>query len=203
MNLQLYSPSWKPYVRVTRGWCGVVAALALGAVGAPARAQEALDPYVEVDPDVPYGTHSVRVPAGAYWVNSGVYLRPGQTADLTATGTWRVDASTGTYGPGGYAWRTNPSNGCRFGQLVARLGMQYNGRIWCIGTRATVTRPSGESEDTGDGILYLAANTLVDDGGEWTDYRNNASGAVTATVTSTADTVPTILAADAPSYDYS
>ena len=100
----------------------------------PLRAQLSgyFHPYVAVTGDQPYGTHEINIPAASYWVNTGLYLQPGETASIWATGTWAVDNLNGSYGPEGHsaAWLTQ--NTCRYGELVARVGFDAGDSIYCI-----------------------------------------------------------------------
>ena len=149
------------------------------------------DVVIDVPATGPYGTHTFPVPARTNWVNSGLYLRSGQTAHITATGTW--NARGRDVGPAGDP-EIGMQRGCAVGQLVARSDLRFEEAVTCIGADAMFAAPH-------DGILYLA---IIDstDLGEGYAERDDLDGALTVTVTSTGDTVPSISARDIASYAF-
>ncbi len=165
-----------------------------GGCGFPGQAswQGELDPYVDVPATGPYGTHQVSVPAASNWVMTGLFLREGESVTLSAEGSWSIDGQTFT-GPEG---RTElpMDRGCARGSLVARLGLHYADELHCVGPGTTWTVPR-------DGILYVGAN-FDTDLGETYGTRLPMAGALTVTVESTGDTVPTVPATEACEYDY-
>lgn len=158
------------------------------------------DPVVLVGGDEDYGTRELRVPAASYWVNTGLFLRSSQSARFTARGSWRVEgpADAPLYGPRGDRSRGGWGNRCKLGELTARIGLEVDSRVWCIGNGATITAPRGVS-----GIVYLAAYGSAGDIPEWQDYRRDARGELTVRVTSRRGwTVPTIPVEEALNIDY-
>ncbi len=152
----------------------------------------ALDPYVDVPPTGPYGSHDVKVPAATNWVNTGLYLHTGQQVTIAATGSWSMDSKK-YVGPAGLAGPIE--RGCPRNQLVARLGLHYDDQeLFCIGDGATMTA-------TKDGIVFLGANYDTDLG-ETYGTRLEADGVLDVTLTSDGDTVPTIAPSDLESYDF-
>jgi len=149
--------------------------------------------YLVLPPSGAYGMHRFDVPAAQSWVDSGLYLHVGETATISATGTWTVDAGR-TYGPGGDPSRLQ--RGCAVGSLVARTGLVYGDtQLTCIGTGGTFTA-------TRDGIVFVGA-IVSTDLGESYQTRLDASGAVSVTVTSAGMTVPFVAAKDAAEFDFS
>jgi hypothetical protein len=133
----------------------------------------------------PYGTRSFAVPARQNWVNTGLYLRTGQSATLTETGTWQVQGSGGgiDHGP------------CKLGDLVARVGLHYkDSELTCVKGSATLSADK-------DGILFVSALTS-NDLGETYESRHDASGEKQVSVTSSADTVPTVQGADSAGFGF-
>lgn len=152
-----------------------------------------LDPYVDVPPTGPYGSHQVKVPAATNWVNTGLFLHSGQQVTIAATGTWSMDGKK-FVGPAGLASPIERS--CPRNQLVARLGLHYDDQeLYCIGDGATMTA-------TQDGIVFLGANYDTDLG-ETYGTRLDADGVLDVTVTSDGDTVPTVAPSQLDSYDFS
>lgn len=147
---------------------------------------------VPVPPFAPYGTRSFDLPAAQNWVNTGLFLRAGQTASISATGSWNVKGGT-HYGPDGTS--SEQSRGCQLGELTARIGLYYKGpAISCIGSSATFTAHE-------DGIVYVGA-VVSNDLGEAYDTRTGATGSVHVTITSSGETVPTIAHNEAANYDF-
>lgn len=153
-----------------------------GAEGTPAG-------VVDVPPSGPYGAHTFSVPARANWVNTGLYLRAGQIAEISATGEWSVDGEG--VGPEGASGR---ERGCIVGSLVARSGLRFEEDIECIGAGATFTA-------TTDDILYVGM-IYSTDLGETYASRLGLDGSLEVTVTSDGDTVPTIAAADLSGFPF-
>lgn len=159
----------------------------------PAPAGEPDDGLMGADlpPAGPYGTRTLDVEAAANWVNTGLYLRAGESAVITATGTWSVDGNE--VGPDG---GTNAARerGCKVGSLVARSGLRYAEAITCIGDGETFVAPS-------DDIVYVGM-IYSTDLGETYGSRLALDGAVQVTVDSQGDTVPTVPMAALEDYDF-
>lgn len=149
------------------------------------------DVVVEVPPSGGYGVRSFVVHARTNWVNSGLYLRAGQSAEITASGTW--SARGHDVGPAGDA-SIGMERGCPIGALVARSGLEYEDAITCVGTSATFVAPA-------DGIVYLAMIESTDLGEAYAE-RRDLDGALDVTVTSEGSTVPTVRAADVATFDF-
>jgi hypothetical protein len=149
-----------------------------------------IDIHVSVPHGGPYGTHSFSVPARANWVNSGLYLRAGETATIAVDGgTWSANGIT-SYGAAGDA-SGQPERGCPYGALAARVGLSYEDAITCVtGASATVTA-------TKDGPVFVGMS-LSTDLGEFYHSRKDASGSLNVTVTSTANTFPVVTRGEAP-----
>lgn len=140
---------------------------------------------VPVPPSGPYGDHTFLVPAQANWVNTGLYLRAGETAEISAVGAWTVDGvSMGPEGDAGLG----DQRGCPLGALVVRSGLRFEEAVTCVGAGTTFTAPS-------DDIVYVGMIFSTDLGETYGD-RLRLGGAVEVTVASAGDTVPTV-AADA------
>jgi hypothetical protein len=140
---------------------------------------------VPVDGADPYGSHTFDVPAQQNWVNTGLYLKKGETASLTETGTWQVSDTGDTIDHGT----------CKVGDLVARVGLHYKDTaLTCVKGSATFTAPK-------DGILFVGA-LAGNDLGETYETRHDASGKKSVTITSTHASVPTVLASEASSYAF-
>jgi hypothetical protein len=135
----------------------------------------------------PLGTAKVKVPASSWWVNSGLFLRQGQKATISAVGEWTIwEGETEPFPPSGHE-QLSMNEGCRKGSLVARVGLYHGGGRHCVGMSSTITAET-------DGIVYLAMN-------------DNASptfhgGEIEATITSTGDRAPTIPYNQAEAFDY-
>lgn len=146
---------------------------------------------VEVPPTGPYGTHTFEVEARANWVNTGLFLAAGETATLTASGTWTVEGVD--VGPDGDG-TLGTERGCNHGALVARSGLRFEDTLICIGSKGTVTAAT-------DDILYVGM-AFSSDLGETYGDRNRLDGSVEVTVTSDHDTVPTIADDYIATYDF-
>lgn len=159
-----------------------------GAAGGPGEEGCGDGPWtcVSVPASGPYGSRTFEVPAAQNWVNTGLFLKAGQTATVTIDGgDWSLEDEGGTI----------HHADCLIGELAARLGLHYEeSEMTCIADSATVTADK-------DGILFLGA-VASSDLGESYETRLNASGAKTVTVTSTGDTAPTVLGSEAASYDF-
>jgi hypothetical protein len=138
---------------------------------------------LDLEPNEPYGKRSFEVPAQQSWVNTGLYLRKGEQAKLTESGTWQV-RETGRgidHGP------------CKIGDFVARIGLYFKDQqLTCVHGSATFTAPK-------DGILYVGALT-ENDLGDTYEARADAEGKKVATVEGESSIVPTVLATEAASY---
>ena len=140
---------------------------------------------VPVDGTKPYGSHAFDVPAQQNWVNTGLYLRQGETATLTETGTWQVSDTGDSIDHGS----------CKVGDLVARIGLHYKDTaLTCVKGSATFTASK-------DGILFVGA-LAGNDLGETYETRHDASGKKSVTITSTHQSVPTVLANEASTYAF-
>lgn len=140
---------------------------------------------VPVDGAAPYASHTFDVPAQQNWVNTGLYLKKGQAATLSETGSWQLSNSGSSidHGP------------CKVGDLVARIGLFYKDQaLTCIEGTRTFTAPK-------DGILFVGA-LAGNDLGETYETRSDASGLKSVTVSSEHSTVPTVPARDASSFDF-
>lgn len=135
--------------------------------------------------DAPYGTQTFDVPARQNWVNTGVYLRQGEVATITESGSWQLDDTGDGIDHGS----------CKVGDLVARTGLNYKD------SALTCVNGSAQFKATRDGILFVGA-LAGNDLGETYETRATASGKKSVTVTSTAATVPTVLGSGAASYDF-
>jgi hypothetical protein len=135
--------------------------------------------------DEPYGTRTFDVPAQQNWVNTGLYLKSGQSATISETGSWQVDDEGDTIDHGN----------CQVGDLVARSGLHYKDQaLTCVAGMATFTAQK-------DGILFVGALT-GNDLGETYESRATASGKKSVTVTSQGATVPTVQGTDAADYAF-
>lgn len=142
---------------------------------------------VRTEPSGPYGTKTLDVPAAQNWVNTGLYLKAGDSVSLEVLGgTWSISDSEGDsidHGP------------CTVGQMVARIGLHYkDSELVCV-------EPSATFEADKDGILYVGA-LAGNDLGETYETRMNATGARQIQIDSAHQTVPTVLADEAASYDF-
>lgn len=138
-----------------------------------------------VAPTGPYGSMTFEVPAAQNWVNTGLFLREGETATITEEGSWFVNINTGDpidHGP------------CLIGDVVARIGLHYKDpALTCVDGEVNFVADK-------DGILFVGG-LPENDLGETYEARVAAEGSKTVTVTSDGDTVPTVesvLAADYP-----
>ena len=148
---------------------------------------------VQVSPSGVYGSETIRVNALRNWVNTGLYLKEGEVATISADGTWSVSVGT-LYGPDGDESKSN--RGCNEGELVARIGLYYKDKaITCIGSSGTITAHQ-------DGIVYVGA-TVSNDLGEGYDARVDAQGFVDVTISSTGLSVPIVDMEDIDTYNFS
>ena len=138
---------------------------------------------VQVDAKGPYGEQSFDLPAAQNWANTGLYLRTGQSAKISATGTWQVVTIGFEHGPEGLDG--SDERGCKIGQLVARIGLYYDDAdLSCIGEQGSITAHR-------DGIVFVGG-LVSNDLGETYESRRDASGKLRVTVQSQGNTVPTI-----------
>lgn len=143
------------------------------------------DVHVPVSLSGDYGTHSFRVPAKTNWVNTGVYLKAGDSASVQVDGgMWSTNGTT-LHGAGG-APALGSLRGCPKGALAARIGLSYEDpSLVCLSAGAgTVTALK-------EGPLFLGMN-ISTDLGETYESRANVTGELNVTVTSTAKTFPTV-----------
>jgi hypothetical protein len=125
---------------------------------------------------VPRGAISIRVPANVPWTDTGISLRPGDSVEVTASGSVAVETSgrIPPKAPGGFAPDCRAAAsiyGGRFGvfpapqlpcwSLIGRIGA--NGIIFEVGVRRTFQARS-------DGRLFLGINddSLANNAGFWT-----------------------------------
>ncbi|MBM4379742.1 MAG: hypothetical protein FJ086_10645 [Deltaproteobacteria bacterium] len=166
-----------------------------GSSAADAGAREArdgpLDTVVEVPVAGPYGRRTFTVHAASNWVNSGLYLRAGEWADLSAAGAWTVDGATA--GPGGLSAR-GLQRGCARGALAARSGLRFEGEITCVGEGTRYVAPR-------DGTVYLGMIDSTDLGEAYGD-RLVLGGALQVTVDSAGDTVPALRPEEVETYPF-
>lgn len=149
-------------------------------------------PHVDVGVVGSYGTHTFEVPGNAYWVNSGLYLRAGETAEVTVEGTW--DTTAKDLGPEGGT--TAGRGGCKDGGLVARSELHYaDNALYCIGRKTTIAAVR-------DGIVYFGSLIDTDLAADSYERRRDFKGALRVTVTSTGKTVPWVPAAKAPGFPF-
>ena len=146
----------------------------------------------DVIPNAAYGTQRFSVPAETNWVNSGLYLNVGETATITAEGSWVLNETE--LGPEGQE-TLGSERGCAYGSLVARSGLRYQDDITCVGTGATFTAARSD-------IVYLGM-ILSTDLGESYESRLAASGSVSVSVSSNGNTVPSVRASEFQQFDLS
>ena len=147
---------------------------------------------VQVPATGKYGEREVTVPAYQYWVNSGLFLKQGERATLTATGTWTLDGDT---------LPLSSEEGCHTGDVAARIGYE---NVSCFKDNMTFVA-------TEDGILYLGMMISDGLGDPWLEFledqhygiRHRAQGTKQVVVTSEGATVPTVTKCDAASFDFS
>lgn len=188
-----------------RGLFLILLTMALCAVGCARERTEDIDgqeaastaddpgrPRVDVRPDGAYGTHTFAVPANAYWVNSGLFLRAGETATAHVSGTWTADGAE--LGPEGDPAR--PERGCARGALVARSELAFeDADLHCLGRATTFTAVR-------DGTVYFGSLAGTDLGGDFYAARGDYSGALTVRLESNGLTVPWVESASAATYDF-
>lgn len=140
---------------------------------------------VNVDGPDGYGNHTFDVLAQQNWVNTGLYLKKGQTALLSESGDWQLDNEGDTIDHGS----------CKVGDLVARIGLYYkDAQLTCVQGQAQFTAQR-------DGILFVGA-LAGNDLGETYETRATASGKKRVTVMSEGATVPTLLGENAATFDF-
>lgn len=149
-------------------------------------------PRVEVPRRGPYGLRSFMVPASAYWVSSGLFLRAGETATVRVSGRWKVDGIE--LGPEGDPSR--PERGCWHGGLVARteLGLE-DASLYCLGHEATITAAR-------DGVVYFGSLAGPDLVADTYSGRDDGEGALAVTVESHGQTAPIVESTSAGSYPF-
>ncbi|HSC87017.1 MAG TPA: M60 family metallopeptidase [Polyangiaceae bacterium] len=143
---------------------------------------------VAVPPVGEYGTRTIEVPARQNWVNTGLYLKEGESATLTASGSWTV-TNTG---------ETIHHGSCLIGDMVARIGLHYEEEeLTCI-------TGSGETQVVADkdGILFVGALPSTDLG-ETYETRHDDSGVRTVVVSSSeGELSPTVAGSAAGDYPW-
>jgi hypothetical protein len=150
--------------------------------------------YLIVSPTAKYGEREFAVPAAQNWVNTGLYLEQGQQAFISALGEWKVSGPE-FYDADGHPTKTNRD--CAEGVLAARIGLEHENELICIGRSGTLTASK-------DGIVYVGGN-LSSDIGEGYDVRNarGAEGELLVTViANTGNTVPTITVDQVSTYPF-
>ncbi|MEM1418170.1 MAG: M60 family metallopeptidase, partial [Myxococcota bacterium] len=138
-----------------------------------------------------YGERSFAVPAAQNWVQTGLFLREGETATVVDEGgEWSLGPVT--------VGEPIDHSDCVTGQLVARIGLHYKDELLtCVGGSATITAPR-------DGLLFvgmLPSNDL----GETYETRRRATGARSVRVSvpeGVGATVPTVPTAEVAAFDY-
>ena len=156
------------------------------------------DPPVDAPTDViidvpltgPYGERILVVPAATHWANTGLYLRAGETATITARGRWSAEGTS--VGPRGDD-RLGEERGCPKGSLAARSGLRFEDAITCIGV-------NGEHIAPRDGIVYVGMVWSTDLGDAY-GSRLALEGQVEVTIRSTGATAPMVRMADLPDLD--
>ena len=139
-----------------------------------------------------YAEHTFQVPAAQNWVNTGLYLKEGDIANISASGLWNATGNRETSAEGHHS-ETN--RGCNIGQLTARIGHHFEDpNVHCIGSEGVLRADK-------DGIVYLGA-MISNDLGETYESRLSATGSIRVTVTSAGMTVPTVRSVDAATYDF-
>ncbi|MCA9526237.1 MAG: M60 family metallopeptidase, partial [Myxococcales bacterium] len=150
-------------------------------MGPPPPPDHPLDALPEVPFAGPYGTRTLAVHAGTNWAATGLYLRAGQSASITAEGRWQVGRSF--VGPAG-----NPAlgqeRGCDKGGLVARVGLRFEDAITCIGAAGEIVAPR-------DGAVYVGMIASTDLGEAYGE-RLRLDGYLDVTVTSDGATAPLV-----------
>lgn len=135
----------------------------------------------QVSPSGPYGTHTFDVPADTHWVNTGVFLKAGESLEIMASGTWSLDGQElGAEGDSGLG----EQRGCALGSLALRSGLRFEDEIQCLGAGGTFTAST-------DDIVYAGMNFATDLGDAYGE-RLRADGALELTVSSQANTVPRV-----------
>ena len=152
-------------------------------------AESPLDVIVEVPPTGAYGAHTFVVPARTNWVNSGLHLRAGESAEISATGRW---SARGVEVDAGGDASLGMERGCAIGSLVARSGLAYEGAITCIGDGASFVASV-------DGIVFLGMIESTDLGEAYAE-RRDVDGQLEVTVQSSGATVPTVRASELGTY---
>lgn len=156
------------------------------------------DPPPEWDGAVPvpssgsYGSYTFPVSAQENWLNTGLYLHAGETAEVIASGTWTVGDRT--VGPEGDA-SLGEERGCPIGALAVRSGLRFEEPITCVGAAGTFTAPS-------DDIVYIGMIESTDLGEAYGE-RLDLGGSLEVTLSSEGETVPTVSAELLDSYDFS
>lgn len=150
-----------------------------------------LDVVVDVPTSGPYGSHEIHVPAKANWVNTGLYLKAGETASFRASGTWSIGGRT-------VDARGDPSGelqrGCRPGALAFRSGLRFEDAITCPGVDGTFT---AQRDDT----IYVGMIASTDLGEAYGD-RLKLDGSLVVFLAAEGVTTPSVRAAKVPGYDF-
>ena len=147
---------------------------------------------VPVPASGPYGTHTFNVPAQTHWVNTGLYLRAGESVTVTTSGSWTIDDDT--MGPEGDG-SLGQERGCDRGALAVRSGLRFEDVVTCLGTDGTFTAAT-------DDIIYMGMIFATDLGDTYGE-RLRVSGELEVTLSSEGDTVPTITTEALEQYDLS
>jgi hypothetical protein len=150
------------------------------------------DVVVDVPASGGYGEHTFRLPARTNWANTGLFLRAGETASVTASGTWVFEGTE--VGPNGLDGVD--VDGCPAGMLVARTGLHWADPRACIGEDGVFTAER-------DGILYVSANVADDLFEGYEQRRLSADGEIDVQVASEGDTSPSIWIGDLADTDLS
>ncbi len=144
-----------------------------------------------VPPSGNYGTHSFDVPADAHWVNTGLYLKKGERATVSASGVWSLDETD--LGPEG-DYLMGEERACHHGALALRSGLNFEDAVFCPDPEGAFTAPK-------DGIVY-AGMIFATDLGDAYGERLRADGGIQLTLSAEGSTVPTVSIADLEVYPF-
>lgn len=144
-----------------------------------------------VPPGGSYGTHSFDVPADAHWVNTGLYLKQGERATVSASGVWSLDETD--MGPEGDAFMGRERT-CSHGALALRSGLDFEDAVSCTDAEGVFIAPK-------DGVVY-AGMIFATDLGDAYGERLRADGAIQLTLSAEGGTVPTVSVADLQDYPF-
>lgn len=153
---------------------------------------------VSVGPKGPYGTKEIRIPATQDWVNTGLYLKKGETAKISVIRArdWNPTGKGLTDKEGNVLRTSLSQSSCYAEQLIARIGLHYRDeKLHCINEYLKLTADK-------DGILYLGSMIEDDKALFYRDLRHHARGELGVKIESTGHTVPSIAWKNASTYDF-